>query len=249
MLDTSWDKSGKWYKNIVGDEGHYYHQKIVLPNVLRLLGLKRGDSLLDLGCGQGILERQIPKDAYYVGMDLSSGLINEARNLIASQNHRFVVADASKQLPLEGSNFSHAAIILALQNIKKPFGVVRNVKEHLKIGGKFVIVLNHPAFRIPKSTSWEVDESKKIQYRRVDQYMSPLEIPILTNPGKTNSENTWSFHYPLSAYSEMLFDNGFVIEKIEEWVSDKKSTGSKAEMEDKSRNEFPLFMTILARKI
>lgn len=249
MLDTSWDKSGKWYKNIVGDEGHYYHQKIVLPNVLRLLGLKRGDSLLDLGCGQGILERQIPKDAYYVGMDLSSGLINEARNLIASQNHRFVVADVTKPLPLEGSNFSHAAIILALQNIKKPFGVVRNVKEHLKIGGKFVIVLNHPAFRIPKSTSWEVDESNKIQYRRVDQYMSPLEIPILTNPGKTNSENTWSFHYPLSAYSEMLFDNGFVIEKIEEWVSDKKSTGSKAEMEDKARNEFPLFMTIVARKI
>ena len=46
----------------------------------------------------------------------------------------------------------------------------------------------------------------------------------------------------------MLFDNGFCIENIEEWISDKKSTGSKAYIEDKARKEFPLFMTIVARK-
>ena len=74
------------------------------------------------------------------------------------------------------------------------------------------------------------------------------EIPIVAHPGKKESEETWSFHYPLSAYSEMLFDNGFCIEKIEEWISDKKSTGSKAKMEDRARKEFPLFMAIIARK-
>jgi hypothetical protein len=40
-----------------------------------------------------------------------------------------------------------------------------------------------------------------------------------------------------------------VIEKIEEWVSDKKSEGGKAAMEDKARAEFPLFMAIAAKKI
>jgi hypothetical protein len=44
----------------------------------------------------------------------------------------------------------------------------------------------------------------------------------------------------------MLHDNGFVIEKIEEWVSDKKSEGGMAAVEDKARAEFPLFMTIVA---
>lgn len=127
--------------------------------------------------------------------------------------------------------------------------MIRNAKEHLKIGGKFLIILNHPAFRIPKYSFWEVDKSKRVQFRRIDKYMKPIEIPISTNPGKGDrSKETWSFHYPISAYSEMLYDNGFVIEKIEEWVSDKTSTGGAADMENKARIEFPLFMAILARK-
>jgi SAM-dependent methyltransferase len=204
---------------------------------------------LDLGCGQGILERNIPKEIEYVGVDLSKGLVNEAVKRKNNPKHNFVVADASKNLPINKKDFTHAAIILALQNIKKPFGVIRNAKEHLKKSGHFLIVLNHPAFRIPQNSDWGVDHKKNIQFRRVDRYMSPIEIPILTNPGKGKfSETTWSFHYPISAVSEMLYDNGFVIEKIEEWNSDKTSTGKAANMENKARKEFPMFMAILARK-
>jgi hypothetical protein len=46
--------------------------------------------------------------------------------------------------------------------------------------------------------------------------------------------------------SQMLFDGGFLIEKIEEWISDKKSEGGMAKIEDKARKEIPLFMAILA---
>lgn len=249
MLNTSWEKSGKWYKNIVGDDGHYYHQKIILPHTLRLLKLQKGDSLLDLACGQGVLERQIPDDVDYVGIDISPSLIEEARSKSKKDKHIFGVADVSKTLPIDKKDFSCVTIVLALQNIKRPFAVIRNAKEHLKISGKLLIILNHPAFRIPKFTHWEVDSNQKIQYRRVDKYMKAIEIPISTNPGKgEKSEETWSFHYPISAYSEMLFDNGMVIEKIEEWVSDKISTGGVAEMENRARKEFPMFMAILARK-
>jgi hypothetical protein len=47
----------------------------------------------------------------------------------------------------------------------------------------------------------------------------------------------------------MLTDNGLIIETIEEWVSNKKSTGAKALMEDKARKEIPLFLTLVAKKI
>jgi hypothetical protein len=46
----------------------------------------------------------------------------------------------------------------------------------------------------------------------------------------------------------MLIDNGFLIERIEEWVSPKKSEGGMAKVEDSARAEFPLFMAIVARK-
>lgn len=246
---TAWTQVGGWYNKIVGEKGHYYHQEVILPGVLRLLGLNKTSRLLDLGCGQGILARAIPAEINYLGIDLAANLIDEARKMDNNRHHSYAVADVSGDLPIKFSGFSHAAVILALQNIKHPFRVIKNAAIHLNKGGRLVIVLNHPSFRIPKHTEWEVDRIKKIQYRKIDGYMTPREIPIDSSPfDKNNNVQTWSFHYPLSAYSEMLFDNGFLIEKIEEWVSPKKSEGGMAEIEDRARKEFPLFMTIVAYK-
>ncbi len=249
MQNSSWQKVSKWYNKTVGDEGHYYHQHIIMPNLKRILNLKENASLLDLACGQGVLERNMNEKIEYVGIDLASALIREANSKKINLKHKFLIADVSKELPISKTDFDVGAIILALQNIKKAFGVIRNFSKHLKKDGKLIIVLNHPIFRIPRHSSWGEDTtSNKIQYRRIDDYMTPQEIPILSNPGKERSGKTWSYHYPLSAYSEMLFDNGFSIEKIEEWVSDKKSIGSNAKVEDRARKEFPLFMAIIARK-
>ena len=220
-----------------------------MPNLKRILNLKENESLIDLACGQGVLERNMDKNIEYVGIDLASSLIREANEIKINEKHKFLIADVGKDLPINKTDFDSGAIVLALQNIKKSFAVIRNFSKHLRKNGKLVIVLNHPIFRIPRHSSWGEDlTSTKIQYRRIDDYMTPQEIPIIANPGKRESENTWSYHYPLSAYSEMLFDNGFCIEKIEEWVSDKKSTGSNAKVEDRARKEFPLFMAIIARK-
>jgi ubiquinone/menaquinone biosynthesis C-methylase UbiE len=243
--NTSWEKVGNWYNETVGENGSYYHQHIILPNLIRLLELKKNSKLLDLACGQGVLARAIYDDVEYLGLDLAPNLIEEARKLDKNPKHSYGVADISKDLPIRNSGFSHTAIVLALQNIKHPFNVIKNAGKHLQINGRLVIVINHPSFRIPKHADWEVKNGK--QYRITDNYMSHLEIPIDSSPfDKNNNLQTWSFHYPLSAYSEMLHDNGFVIEKIEEWVSDKKSEGGMAAVEDKARAEFPLFMTIVA---
>ncbi len=81
-------------------------------------------------------------------------------------------------------------------------------------------------------------------------YSSPLKIPIQTHPGSTDrSSDTWSFHFPLSSYASWLQEAGFVIETIAEWHSDKISTGAKARIENRSRKEFPLFLTLSALKL
>jgi ubiquinone/menaquinone biosynthesis C-methylase UbiE len=249
MQNTSWEKSSKWYKKIVGDEGHYFHQAVIFPKIKELVDISKMVAVLDLACGQGIFERQINKNSDYVGVDISRSLIEEAKKKSQNSRHIFLTADVSKKLPLKKNYFDLVVIILALQNIRDIDGVIKNAVIHLKNGGEFLIILNHPIFRIPRQSSWGVDEKSKMQYRRVDRYMSEMEIPIFTNPGKyEKSEKTWSFHHSLSKYSENLFKNGFLIEKIEEWISDKKSTGGKAKMENRSREEIPMFMAILAKK-
>lgn len=242
-MQTSWEDSSAWYDKTVGEKGHYYHQQVILPGLLKLLNLNAQSRLLDLACGQGVLARALPKEVAYLGVDAAPSLIREAQK---KSKHSFMVADVCK--PFQAGKFTHATIILALQNMADPSAAIKNAAAHLESGGKLVLVLNHPCFRIPRQSSWGIDEQKKMQYRRIDRYLSPLNIPIQTHPGKQAMVETTSFHHPLSAFIKWLNEAGFDTELLEEWVSDKKSTGSNARMENRSRQEFPLFMAIRSKK-
>lgn len=249
--ETSWEPVGQWYNGLVGQDGHYYHQKLILPAVLRLLeiGKQSNGALLDLACGQGVLARGLPNNVSYTGVDISATLIKSAKQNATNKMHEFIVGDVSKPLSLQKRDYSCATVILALQNIEGAEKVIQNAMHHLGPKGKLLLVLNHPCFRIPRQSSWEIDDQKKIQFRRLDRYFSPMKIPIQMHPGKGEaSASTLSFHHPLSTYSQWLFAAGFQITKIEEWCSDKVSTGKQAKMENRAREEFPLFMAILATK-
>lgn len=241
---TSWEKVHDWYDDIVGAEGHYYHQHVILPRLANLLGKPK--KVLDIGCGQGVLARHLPKGTAYVGIDTSPSLISQAKKL---SRHTFHVQDALEPFKFEDKDFSHAICLLALQNMADPLPVFQNAAGALLQSGKLILVINHPCFRIPRQSGWIIDEQKQLQSRRVDRYMTPLEIPIFTRPGqKENSTSSLTYHLPLSAYAQALHQAGFAIETIQEWCSDKKSTGKAARRENRARQEFPLFMAIVARK-
>lgn len=245
----SWQKVAPWYNRVTEQgRGHYYHQHVVIPGVIKLLDLKPEDRLLDLACGNGVLAKSLPERVEYLGIDIAPSLVNSAKRNDRNPKHKYLVSDITKPLPIS-RDFTHAAIILALQNIQSPVKVLHNASQHLIKNGDLVLVLNHPAFRIPRQSSWGLDADRKIQYRRIDKYMSPMDIPINMNPSDRGSEITMSHHFSLSSYSKMLKDAGFVIELIEEWTSDKESEGRSARMENRSRSEFPLFMAIKAKKL
>lgn len=246
-----WQEVRGWYDKIVGDQGHYYHRQVVLPGVLKLLKLDKTKSpaLLDLACGQGILSRAIPDHVEYVGVDASESLVTAAERRSPSPKQQFAVGDVTESLPVQRKDFTHATIILALQNIDDGASALKRAAEHLVDGGRLVFVLNHPCFRIPRQSAWGVDDKAKLQYRRMNRYLSPLEIPIQMQPGKgEKSVTTTSYHNSLATYMGWLKDAGFVVEDMEEWCSDKESTGGAAKMENRARREFPLFLAVVAVK-
>ena len=244
---SDWDSAKNWYNDCVGEKGHYYHQAVVLPNALNLLNLHAKNSLLDLGCGQGVLARHLIKDVDYVGVDLSSKLIAEAKKTTKRASTAFISADASKPLPIEKTDFDAACFLLCLQNMEHPEGAIANASKHLKETGKLVIVLNHPCFRTPRQSSWGVDEQAKLQYQLLTAYLSPMKIPLQIHPGKGDQGGmTISYHYPISQYIAWLAQHGFVVDQLQEWCSDKTSEGGKARMENRARKEIPLFLAISA---
>lgn len=245
---TSWQNSEKWYDKIVGEKGHYYHQNVIIPALLKEAHFTKSSKILDLGCGQGVLSRHLPEKSRYTGVDLSKSLLQKAKEYAKDKDHSFIQADICKDLPIKEKDFTHGVMILSLQNIEKVDVAIANLSKHLKKDAKLIIVINHPCFRIPRQSDWQIDEDKKIQSRRMNLYMSDQKIPIKTHPGKKDSQVTYSFHHPLCFYFDILFNQGFVVENILELCSDKNSTGTKAKMENRARKEFPLFLTFIAKK-
>ncbi len=245
--NTSWEGVNKWYSDKTKDGGHYYHQQVILGALSPLLALSDTSKVLDLGCGSGVLTNIIPKNASYTGVDNSPSLIQAAKHADKNPRHTFMVADVTTNFPL-AHDFTHACFLLSLQNMKNPQVAIQNAANALAIGGKLILVLNHPAFRIPRQSSWEVDSASKLQYRRINRYLSPLEVPITMHPGQTKSPVTWSYHNPISAYAKFLKDAGCLIETIEEWTSNKESVGKASRMENRARAEFPMFLTLGAIK-
>ena len=249
---TSWERVSGWYDKAVGKTGHYYHEKIILPKIFSLLNINKDSTgtLLDLACGQGILSRHLPHSIEYLGVDISPSLLKSAQEQNKKKQHTFLLSDITLPLSTDKKNFDFCTIILALQNLQNPLNALKNAFKHLSPGGKLLIVMNHPCFRIPRQSSWGFDLENKIQYRRIDRYYSSLKIPIQSHPSQAEkSEETLSFHHPLSQWTFWLKEAGFVIEWIEEWCSDKKSTGKHAKMEDTSRQEIPLFLSVIAKKL
>src|SRR5512143_174878 len=79
------------------------------PGVLRILRSLRGDeSVLDLGCGNGELARELAKRGHrgpYLGLDFSLPLLREAASQPAGFSARFVQADLT-QLSVVSDQYS-----------------------------------------------------------------------------------------------------------------------------------------------
>lgn len=246
-MDTTWQKVSKWYDESVGEKGHFYHREVVIPNLLRLMKLSSNDRVLDVACGQGVLARNLPGDIEYVGLDFSKSLLLAAKKL-AGKNQQFILADVTLDFPKDLGLFTQVCVVLALQNLEKPQVTLREITNFLDKNGRVFLVLNHPVLRIPQQSSWGWDQDRRIQYRRIDSYLSSAKVAITAHPGDKISEKTFSFHWSLQDLAKMFAGAGLMIEKIEEWISPKKSEGGRAKEEDRSRKEIPLFMAIVLRK-
>lgn len=242
--DTSWEEVSGWYDDHLAEDDTY-HNKVVLPNMLRMLDLKETETVLDLACGQGFFTKHLlTQSSHVVASDLSPSLVEIA----AKKNPKAIVhvADAAKLTFAKNASFDAVICMLALQNMQDITKVFAEVARVLKPNGRFIFVLNHPTFRIPKRSSWGFDGTET-QYRRVDAYLSQAKLKIDMRPGTDNSY-TWSFHRSLQDFMKALAKSNLCITRLEEWISHRTSEkGPRAKAEDFARKEIPLFMAIEVR--
>jgi len=245
--NTSWGKVSAWYDEYLTNDDTY-QSKVILPNLQRIINnyLKLNSFVLDLGCGQGYFVKNIfdklPQKV--IGFDISSELLSIAKKNMSGRE--FVCGDAHDLTKLNNYKFDIIYSVLAVQNMQDLSKVAIEISKVIAPGGKIILVLNHPCFRVAKESDWHFDGRR--QGRVVYNYMSDKRCAIDMNPGSQMKQNmTYSFHHPLQVYSKVFSKNGFAIEKIEEWISHKKSEqgAARAFAEDKARTEIPMFMCLV----
>ncbi len=252
--NTDWNNVANWYDNYLAGEDTYQAQ-VIAPNLLRLIAPQKGQRILDVACGQGYFARICAtKAGEVVGIDQSSVLIEKAKTNAAA-NELYITGNAETLDAYKIEQFDIIFSVLALENIKNISAVMQGIQQSLKEGGKIIFVLLHPAFRIPQHTDWGYDSKKTVQYRKVEKYLSEINIPIELSPFKNKTDNkqtpsTITFHRSLQWYMKVFRNAGFAITNIEEWISHKTSQpGPRQHAEDTARKEIPMFMAIELKKL
>lgn len=247
--DTSWNKVAGWYDKLVGERGSDYHENVIIPGALKMLAPQKGEKILDVGCGQGVFCRELARaGAEVTGIDSSEKLIKAASS--RSGNVKYLVADAADLRIFPNGSFAAVSCIMAIQNMEPLGKIMAEMSRVLKAGGALLLVMNHPCFRIPRQSGWGIDEQRKLQYRRIDSYLTPQKIPIKMHPGAAPTLLTWTFHRPLSEYFKVLNSHGLAVSGLAEWASHRESKpGVSARMENRARAEIPMFLSLLAQKM
>jgi ubiquinone/menaquinone biosynthesis C-methylase UbiE len=248
--ETSWERVAAWYDGWVGDHGSTYHRELAIPAVLDLLQPRRGEQILDVGGGQGVLAPYLVEaGARVTVVDASARLVAAAKRRHARlRDAEFLVGDA-RRLPavagLEPATFDAAVFLLSIQDMDPLDDVLRGVDWALRPVARVAVLMTHPAFRQPRHSGWGYDNERKLTYRRIDGYLGEMAVPMKSLGGGLP---TRSFHRPISAYVNALARAGFATDAMLELpdLPPERRPGKAARGDARANAEIPIFLGLRA---
>jgi SAM-dependent methyltransferase len=169
-----------------------------------------GRLTLDIGCGEGRLAADLAGLAHrVVGIDVSPTLIEAARE--AHPTVDFRLADAAA-LPVDDAAADLAVAFMSLHDMHDAAGALREVARVLEPGGRFCIAIVHP---LNSAGVWSAEHDADSPFVIAGSYLEQRNsVDAIERDGLTMTFA--STHRPLEAYTELLADAGFVIERLRE---------------------------------
>ncbi len=229
-----WDRKAAFWDDYMKD-GNWHSKELVWPAQERLLGLRRGESVLEVACGNGNFARRMARaGAKVVASDFSEVFIDLAKARTVEDadliDYRVLDAtDSGQLLALGEERFDAAVCTMALFDMAAIEPLAASLARLLKPRGRFVFSIVHPCFGSPtatKVTEWQdsADGAVVVTHAvKVNHYATPFVARGTGVQGEP--EPHWFFHRPLSAVLGTFFAAGFVLDDIEEPVSSRGEQG------------------------
>ena len=142
--------------------------------------------------------------------NLFSGDLARARAETTDARIRYDKADLERlQLPAGGFDLVYSS--LAFHYIKDFAGLLINIRQALKPGGRLIFSIEHPIYMAPRQPEWLVGaDGGKVW---------PLNAYQIEGPRVTNwlVEGVVKQHRTMSTTLNLLIKSGFTIAHVEEW--------------------------------
>ncbi len=223
-----WDKNSDCWDTYVG-EGTGWHKLLVEPSTLRLLDVKKGESILDIACGNGNFSRELASlGANVHASDFSPGLIEKAKARTKDNTDliEYQVLDATDAQALQNlgeQSFDGAVCCMALFDMVEIAPLANALSKLLKPKGRFVFSVIHPCFNsgeFKKVTEREeTDGTIKTEYAiKRSTYIKSMTYKGLALAKQP--EPQFYFHRSLSEILNTFFQAGFTVDGFEEPVFD-----------------------------
>jgi 2-polyprenyl-3-methyl-5-hydroxy-6-metoxy-1,4-benzoquinol methylase len=220
-----WDAKAAFWDEQMG-EGNQFQLELIGPAVERLLAVRPGERILDVGCGNGVSSRRLARlGAHVVAIDTSSRFLELARSRSEELSNRIEyrlvdAADEEELLALGEGHFDALVCNMVLMDMPVIDPLARAARRLLAPGGRFVFSVQHPAFnsnavRLCAETETRVDGIE------ITRHAVKMSDYLVVPPGKGTGmpgepEPHWYFHRPLHELFGAFFEAGFVLDGLEE---------------------------------
>ena len=229
-----WNRIASKYYEVIESSGDRCFPEIK-DQFWESIGNPKDFSILDLGCGQGWLTKELhERGASVIGIDGSSKLIERAKSLYP--DIEFIVFDLSKGLSNLKSKFDIVVSHMVVMDIPEIETLFSAVSAVLQASGKFIFSLPHPCFFNQKSHQ---DEKTGEYFKKLTGYLNS-EVWRIESFGGHNH-----YHRSLTAYFATLHNAGFLVSRLYEPPHQAKSD----KIDPNFIKQFPVFLMIEAIKV
>lgn len=220
----AWNRNAAFWDARMG-EGNDFFELLVWPSTERLLGLRAGERVLDVACGNGLTCRRLAAaGAQVVAFDLSEEMIRHARARTTEHGDRieYLVLDATDEaalLALGEGTFDAALCSMALFDMAEIRPLMRSLARLLRPQGRLVFSVLHPCFNNTRTVHLAEQEEKDgtvvTTYSvKVSGYLTPTVAAGIAMVGQPSPQPY--FDRPLQVLLGACFEAGFVLDGLEE---------------------------------
>jgi SAM-dependent methyltransferase len=209
------------------------------PVVLDLIGAVSGRRILDLGCGDAALGREVFAQGcrQYVGIDGSQNMVAAARENMAGTFGE-VILSTIEDWTYPPENFDLVVSRLALHYIEDIDTIFKKIYGTLKANGHFVFSVEHPVIT-SCARGWQTGTARTDWL--VDNYFD-TGLRITSWLGGEVKK----YHHTVEGFFSALQQAGFVVEGLRE--AEPRREWFATEETYLRRKRIPLFLIMSARK-